>query len=220
MMKILLGVTAAGRRSMKVWLPPSRAQMVRESAGSSRTSWIIRPKGAAPDFSRIALLQRPVVQGCGEVGEVCVRPRPGQLSPDGDGFLDRGEGFLLPPQVGQAGAEITEPAGALGAAVGGFVREPLKNGDGGLSEGDRTAGNRGGDTFQRLSGDHLRPRRYRQSARQASGWSRRRPQARERPDAPGPSPARGPAAAPRQGGGARPAPVPSALSWRRVHPAR
>ena len=50
----------------------------------------------------------------GEVGQERVGPGVGELAVDGDGFLDRGQGLLPPPQVGQAERLVVQRRGEVG----------------------------------------------------------------------------------------------------------
>ena len=81
-----------------------------------------RASSRRPSSDRQARL---VVQRRGEVGQERVGAGLGELAVDADGFLDRGQGLLPPPQVADAVAEINQPAGAL-AVIRRFVSQSLE----------------------------------------------------------------------------------------------
>ena len=71
-----------------------------------------------------------------------------------DGFLDRGQGLLPPPQVAKAVAEIDQPSGAL-AVVGRVVSQPLEYEGGRCGEREGGIRARLSDPRKCLAGDRL-----------------------------------------------------------------
>ena len=63
---------------------------------------------------RLGQAARQVVQRRGEVGQERVGAGLGELAADGDGFLDRGQGLLPPPQVRQAARLVVQRRGEVG----------------------------------------------------------------------------------------------------------
>ena len=90
------------------WLFSDLARSGRNASGRASASW--RRMVTASSIAARASSRRPrlgqavrlVVQRRGEVGQERVGAGLGELAVDGDGFLDRGQGLLPPPQVGQA----------------------------------------------------------------------------------------------------------------------
>ena len=79
-----------------------------------------------------------VVQRHGEVGQERVRAGLGELAVDGDGFLDRGQRLLPPPQVGQADRLVVQRHGEVGQErVGAGLGELAVDGGGFLDRGQR-----------------------------------------------------------------------------------
>ena len=87
------GRNASGRAAAS-----SRWMVTASSIAASASSR--RPRSRQPD--------RQVVQRRGQVGAERVRAGRGQLPVDGDGFLDRGQRLLPPPQVGQPDRQVVQ----------------------------------------------------------------------------------------------------------------
>ena len=77
-----------------------------------------------------------VVQRRGEVGQEGVGAGGGELPVGGDGFLDRGQGILPPPQAGQAERLVVQRHGEVGQErVGAGGGQLAVDGDGFLDRG-------------------------------------------------------------------------------------
>src|SRR6185437_14691924 len=143
-------VTCAGARqysSPDHMLQPPR--LVHMMAPGDRHGSYGRGSDNGP-LSRLRLLQGCVVDVCAllQPGDdlqrllqlllVGIWPSGGQLPADGDGFLDRGQRLLPPPQVGQPDRQVVQRAGQVGPERVRAGRGQLPaDGDGLLDRGQR-----------------------------------------------------------------------------------